>query len=369
MPTNAASNPIEAFSGQRVANRRVLRLALGTSLSLAFSQAMAWDLSFIAPIFTMFLLATPTPAPSLKMGVGLVVALLVPVLIGSYVLLPFFVHLHSVGILLVALALYFAFYLAARGAPPVVGTLLTIGITLNVAIGSISVDAVSIVTTSVAFGAIAGVVFVWIGHALLPDPPELRVAEQPKAPPPKPLVEIARLRALRSLTVVLPVAVGFLFSPASASYIVVMMKVAAMAQEAETASTKDAGRSLLQSTFWGGFAAIIGWQLLSIWPSLILYTLLVAIAALLYGRRIFEGISLATNGAMWSYALLTAILLLAPAVLDSMGGSAAGAAFWSRLILVGVATLYGSLAVTVFDVFWPTREPDESRIAQTQLPT
>ena len=117
MPTDAASDPIGASSDQSIASRRVLRLALGTSLSLAFSQAMAWDLSFIAPIFTMSLLATPTPAPNLKMGVGLVVALLIPVLIGSYLLLPFFVHLHSVGILLVALALYFAFYLTARGAP------------------------------------------------------------------------------------------------------------------------------------------------------------------------------------------------------------------------------------------------------------
>jgi hypothetical protein len=368
MRTDTASRSIEAIPGQSIASRRVLRLALGTSLSLGFSQAMAWELSFIAPIFTMFLLATPTPAPTLKMGVGLVFALLAPVIIGAYVLLPFFVHLHSVGVLLVALALYHAFYLTARGAPPVIGTLLTIGITLNVAIGSVSVDAVSIVTTGVAFGAIAGVVFVWIAHALLPDPPELRAANEPKDVPPKPSANVARLRALRSLAVVLPVAIWFLFSPASASYIVVMMKVAAMAQEAEAAGSKNAGRSLIQSTFWGGVAAVVAWQLLSIWPSLIFYTLLIAIAALLYGRRIFEGTVLSANGAMWSYAFLTMILLLAPAVLDSMGGSAAGAAFWSRLLLVGVAAIYGSFAVTIFDIFWPTREPDASRIAETRRP-
>lgn len=363
MPTEATADSRESIERHDIASRRVLRLALGTSLSLCFSQVMAWDLSFIAPIFTMFLLATPSPAPGPKMGVALVVALLIPVLIGSYVLVPFFLHLHSVGVLLVALALYHAFYLTARGAPPVVGTLLTMGITLNVAIGSVSVDAVSIVTTSVAFGAIAGVAFVWIAHALLPDPPELQVAQQPKDLAPKPSADVARLKAMRSLAVVLPVAIWFLFSPASASYIVVMMKVAAMAQEAEAAGSKNAGRSLIESTVWGGLGAIVGWQLLSIWPSLIFYTLLIAMAALLYGRRIFEGKSLPANGAMWSYAFLTMILLLAPAVLDSMGGSAAGAAFWSRLILVGIAALYGSIAVTVFDTFFRERLSRQSSTA------
>ena len=64
MPTELVSIPSEASLDQKVASLRILRLALGTSLSLCFSQAMAWDMSFIAPIFTMFLLATPMPAPS-----------------------------------------------------------------------------------------------------------------------------------------------------------------------------------------------------------------------------------------------------------------------------------------------------------------
>ena len=369
MPTELVSIPSEASLDQKVASLRILRLALGTSLSLCFSQAMAWDMSFIAPIFTMFLLATPMPAPKLKAGIGLVLALLAPVIIGSYLLLPFFVHLRSVSILLVSLALFHSFYLTARGVPAVVGTFLTIGITLNVAIGSISIDAVAIVTQGVAVGAAAGIAFVWISHALLPDPPELRESAQtPRPPTVKPPIRIAQLKALRSLAVVLPVAIGFLFSAASASYIVVMMKVASMGQEAEAAGSRNAGKSLIESTVWGGIGAIIAWQILSVWPSLLFYTLLIAISALLYGRRIFQGSGMHPKGATWSYAFMTMIILLAPAALDGAGGSAAGAAFWSRLLLVGIAALYGSLAVTVFDSFWPTREPDASRITETRRP-
>ena len=47
------------------------------------------------------------------------------------------------------------------------------------------------------------------------------------------------------------------------------------------------------------------------------------------------------------------LVILAPAVLDSPISSSAGTAFWSRLFLfVGIA-VYGTIAVAVFDAFWP----------------
>jgi hypothetical protein len=335
-----------------IADRRVLRLALGTSLAFCVSQALGWPLSFVTPLVAMVLLALPMPAPTLKMGIVLVAAIVVPILIGSLALLPFFSHLRSVGIILVVLALFHSFYLAARGAPAAVGTFLTIGITLNVAIGSVNIDALYDIVSGLAKGAISGLLFVWLAHAMLPDLPATLPAQRP-APAPKPPANIARLKAFRSLLVVLPVAIIFLFSSASTSYIVVMIKVASMGQQAESGISRSMGRSLLESTFWGGLGAIVGWQLLSLWPSLLFFTLLVAIAALIYGRRIFHGAGMHPDGNMWSYALLTMLVILAPAALDSAGGSAAGAAFWSRLLLIAIAAVYGSLAVVVFDAFFP----------------
>ena len=57
-----------------LAARRILRLALGTGLSMWVSQAVAWDLSFIAPVMTLFILALPLPALSLKMGIKFLAA-------------------------------------------------------------------------------------------------------------------------------------------------------------------------------------------------------------------------------------------------------------------------------------------------------
>jgi len=360
MPTET---PVAISSAEaRIASRRILRLALGTSLSLGFSQAVAWDLSFMAPVFTLLLLATPAPAPGLKRGIMLVLALVLPVVVGRFVLAPFFLQLHSVAILLVALALFYSFYLTARGAPAAIGMLLTIGITILVAIGSVSTAALSAINKGLAMGAVGGLVFVWLAHAMIPEAPRPRTAASKAAgssastgpaAPSKPPLEESRRMAFRALFVVLPIAILFLFSPASTSYVVVMIKVASMGQQSESSDSRQMGRSLLASTVWGGIGAIVGWQLLSIWPSLGFYTLLMAIAALIYGRRIFQGSGMHPDAAMWSYAFLTMVVLLAPAVLDSASGAAAGAAFWTRLMLIGFTAIYGSLAVIVFDAFWP----------------
>jgi hypothetical protein len=53
--------------------------------------------------------------------------------------------------------------------------------------------------------------------------------------------------------------------------------------------------------------------------------------------------------------LLTLIIILAPAVLDSDFGSAAGARFYDRLFMFLGATLYAVVALRAFEALWPQR--------------
>lgn len=346
----------------QVASRRAIRLATGTALALCISQAFGWSLSFIAPIITLVILGLPVSRPPAKLFIGIVVAIVAAVY-GSFVLLPMLLHQRIAGIILLALALFYTFYLTALGKPAAIGTLLTIGITLTVAVGSVSVDALLLAAESVSIGAVVGACIAWLMHALLPDPP---LGERPKTPP---VVAAKPLRlALRSLTVVLPVSMYFLLSPGSASSAAVMIKVAAMGQEATSERTKNAARSLLVSTAAGGVAAVIVWQVLTIWPSLMLYTLLVAVASLWFAGRVFAGFGLAPDGATWSYALLTMIVILAPAALDAQFGSGANASFYQRLFMLMGASLYGVVAVQVFDAFWPPGVVDAPRGATPERP-
>jgi hypothetical protein len=355
MPTRAASRTAIPASSA-IADTRVLRLAFGTALSLWVSQAIGWNISFIAPIITMFLLAMPLSRPQPKFFLLVIVALTISVY-GSFVFLPLLLHQELVGLLLLSLALFHAFYFAARGGNPVVATLVTMGLALTVAVGTVSVDALLGVASGLVIGATVGAAVALVSHLLMPD----RVSEPPAVAPAadSPAVDLARARhsAMRSLAVVLPILLWFLLSGASAANMAVMIKVSAMGQEVSQQSTRNAAKSLIFSTFAGGLAAVIAWKILSVWPSLTLYALLVALAGLFFGQRIFEGRGLHKHAATWTYAFLTMIVVLAPAVLDSDFGSAAGARFYDRLFMFGWATLYAVGAVFVFDAFW--RRPEE----------
>ena len=336
-----------------IASVRIFRMSFATAICMLVSQIYAWPMSFIAPIITMFILALPLPAMGLKGAIKFFIVFAVA-LYGALVLLPFIVYYRMAGLLLVSLALFHSFYFTARGGSPILGNLATMGITLVTAVGSVSIDMTLSLISGLLVGISVGLVFVWIGFAVFPDSmakaPDGPKPEPPP-PPPKPSLESARYSAFRSLLIVLPILIWFLFSGASASYFVVMIKVASMGQQASLDKTRDAANSLLYSTIIGGVGAIICWQLMGIWPSLVLYTLLIGASGLIIGPRIFQGLGMSPAGPTWSYGFLTLIVILAPAVLDGQFGSSVDSAFWSRFFLLVGTSLYGVVAVWFFDLF------------------
>ena len=356
MPTRAAAvTPVTSHAS--VASTRILRLAFGTALSLWISQAIGWDLSFLAPVVTMFLLAMPLSRPKPKLFIVVVLALTLSIY-GSFIFLPLLLHQKFAGLLLLSLALFHSFYFTSRGGSDAVGTLATVGIALTVAVGTVNVDALLGLASGLSVGAAAGAIVAMLSHLLIPDKSQDAPvkATGPAEDGEKISLAVARQSAMRSLAIVLPILIWFVLSSASAANTAVMIKVAAMGQEVSRSSTRDAARSLIVSTLAGGVGATIAWQVLSMWPSLTMYVLLIALAGLYFGRRIFEGRGLHADAATWSYAFLTMIVVLAPAVLDSNSGSDAGAAFYSRLMMFGWATIYAVVAVYVFDAFWKRPE-------------
>ena len=341
-----------------IATLRILRLSVGTAASMWFSQTVAWDMSFLAPVITMLILALPLPAPKLKGGIGFVAVLTLSLLAGL-LLLPPLLNQPFVGVLLLVLALYWSFYFTAKGGSAVLGTFATVGIAVSAAIGTVNLDVMLPLIGNFSFGALVGVLFVWVAHAMLPDSkalmPDTDVPAKPPAQP-KPDLSAARWSAFRSTMIVLPVALWFLFSAASAAYVPVMIKVASMGQQATNDAARLAGRSLVMSTIIGGIGAIIGWQVLSIAPTLTIYTLVIALGALLMGPRIFQGRAMHPQGATWSYGFLTMIVILAPAVMDSAGGGPAGIKFWDRIIMFGGTTIYALATVYIFDAFTASRK-------------
>ena len=354
MPTDATAQLI-ANPGMDTASRRILRLALGVSLCMLFSQVVNWQLSFVAPVFTIILLSLPYPAPSLKSGLNFVLTLVVALFSSKY-LLPFLDHAPMAGLLLLALCLFGSFFYTAMGGSALTGTFITVGLTLLVTIGSVSIDAYLGIIKAASFGAAVALAFVWLAFALLPDPPAEPSDAGHHHAPTVPDRLVAARSALRAMLVVFPVTLLFLFWSASASYIVVIIKVAALGQQATLDGTQSAGRKMIESTVWGGVGAIIAWIVLGACPNLIMYTLLVALAGLLYGTGVFKGEGMHPKGGMWYYAFLTMIIILAPSVGGAASGKGAAGGFWLRQMYFLALALYSSSAVAVFDAFWPRKQ-------------
>jgi len=276
--------------------------------------------------------------------------------------LPILIHQRAAGVLLLALSLFGSFFFTARGGSMLLGTLATLGLALTTAIGTVSVDAALMVRDALLLGAVAGIPFMWVAHAMLPDRAarsEPSMANAPAKKPvakPKPSDSDAARSSLRSLLIILPLILWFILSSASASYMVVMIKVSQMSQQSSILGTRAAARSFLLSTFIGGVAASIAWEVMRIWPNLLIYCLLVTLAGLIMGPRIFAGRGLHPAAGTWSYAYITMFVILAPAVMDGAGGSSADARFWERMLIFAGATLYGIIAVTVYDAFFPPAE-------------
>ncbi len=75
------------------------------------------------------------------------------------------------------------------------------------------------------------------------------------------------------------------------------------------------------------------------------------------GRHIFQGQGMHPKAGVWSYAFLTMLVIIAPALMDSAGGDDAGGSFFDRFAMMCWATLYAVAAVYVFDAFWRGKAP------------
>jgi len=341
-----------------IADIRTLRLAFGVAIAFGVSQAIGWPASFISAVLTSVLLGMPTPAPTLKTCIGFVLVITLSLAIGSQVL-PMLHNQPGAGVVMTVLALFWVFYFGARGGSPALTTFLLLGLTLIPVIGSESVDAAWVLLWALALNAFAAFLFVWLAFALFPDPPAPLTAapKQPAPPPPDPAV--ARHNALRSTLIVVPVLLWLLLASETSSYAVVLLKIATMGQQSSLEKTSAAADDLLLSTIVGGVAAIVIWNVLKIWPNLLIYSLLFLLCGLFMGRRIFAGAGLAPRGSMWSYGLLTTFIIVVPATMDTDGGAAAGARFSDRIVMFLLATLYAVAAAYVVDRFWPGKKSSD----------
>jgi hypothetical protein len=215
---------------------------------------------------------------------------------------------------------------------------------------------VGMLSVSLAVGIVTGAFVSRFSNAFFPDPPGPGGGDAGGQ-----VVDegTAAWIALRATLIVMPVYVLALTNPSV--YLAATMKTVALGQQAGETNARNAGRELVGSTLMGALVAACIWCGLSLLPNLWMLTLWMMAAAWWTGSAMFGARATAFRPSFWSNALITALILLGPAIEDSASGKSVLEASAVRTCLfVGVA-LYAWATVWVLEHWRAWRSPRMAR--------
>ncbi len=293
-------------------DKATLRLAIGLGLAVVVAYGFALAVPFVVCVMSVIVLSRPgPPVPLVK---GLVVALVLGGLVAvGIAMVPLLEYYRFAGVLLTAVVLHALFYSGLVGGNPLSNVLVLSFAVIPVA-GVAEQALVGELSVALAAGVGIGVLVSAVSHALFPDSPGAAGATARARPEPGTAAWIA----LRATGIVMPVFVLALTNPSF--YLAAVLKTVALGQQSGETDARSAGAELVGATLAGAAIAAGVWAGLSIWPELWMLMLWLVLAALWTGSAMFGVRRTRMQPAFWSNALVTAFLVLGPAIEDSASG-------------------------------------------------
>lgn len=324
-----------------LAARRVFRLSLTVALSLAVAYAIPLEMPFLAPIFAFMLTAAPKPPMGVKGMLGLMLVLTLTLGVGL-LLLPILIHYPLTGLLLVFVGLFVSNFLSLNLGKGAAATLLTAGITMITAAGTLSYAVASSIIDAMVLGVGVAVVCQWLVYPLFPED-----AVDAAAPVAAADVADSNWLALRATLIVFPSFLLVLVNPAA--YMPIIMKAVSLGQQTSILDARHAGKELLGSTLIAGLFAVVVWFGLSIAPNLWMFFLWTLLLAIFLAGKFYAVLATRYPPSFWQNVLVTMLILLGPAVEDSASGKDVYKAFAVRMGLFLLITLYAWLALVFLE--------------------
>ena len=328
---------------------RVIRYAVGVTISAALAYGIGWPLSFLLPVLVSFMLSLPLPMPPLATGLRNMLHTLMAFGVGLAFSL-FFLQFPIAYLIMLGLVLFHLYYFLNRGGSLWLTLMSFIAILLLSMLGNSHEGLAAGVSLNFIWTSWLTVAMVWVSYLLVPDPESVNMPQAPgfQTGYSRP----AATAALKSTLVILPLAsLFFLFD--LASYMLVMIFAALFILKPELSAGKEAGMNSLVSTLLGGaYAWVFYWLIVAV-PEFWFYVALMLLTVLYFGRQVFSG----KPTAKYYNSALIALLIL---VNGSMGeGAEFTEKFIMRIILITLAVVYIVAALKVLDSFWPAEQLEE----------
>ena len=331
------------------ADKATLRLTLGLGLAALIAYGMALTVPYAVCVMAVVLLSKP--GPPLPLAKGIVAALVIAGMVAAgVVMVPLLENYAIAGILLTAVILFVIFFAGLVSGSPLT-MVLVIAFAMMPVVGVIEQALVGMLALSLAVGVAVGTLVGFISSAFFPD----RTAPTASDKPPRPSRAAAAWIALRATLIVMPVFMLALTDPSF--YLAAIMKTVTLGQQAGETDARSAGRELVGSTLMGAFVAVGIWLGLSLWPSLWMLVLWMMAAALWVGSAMTGARRSRFRPSFWSNALITALILIGPAIEDSASGkSVLEGTLMRTCLFVGVA-IYAWGTIVLLERWRPARLP------------
>jgi hypothetical protein len=322
--------------------RRVFRLSFAVALALAIAYAMNRPLPYLVPVFTFHLCAAPGPALPVKSFISLVLLMAATCGVGL-LLTPVLGEYPAVGLALIVLGLYLANYIVAQKGPNMVAVLLTIGLTMITAAGTLSSALALAVVGSILLATVVAVICQHIVHTIFPeeDIPLESVAAEPLN------ADELNWRALRATLIVFPPYLMALINPMM--YMPLILKSAAIGQQDSVATARMLGRETLLATLLAGCFAILFWLVLKVNPSLWMFCLWMLVFGMYFSAKMYGVSKTRYPPSFWTTVAVNLLILIGPAVADSNNGNDVYKAFAVRFTLFVIVALYAWAAMSVLN--------------------
>jgi len=325
---------------------RVIRFAVGVTISATLAYAVNWPLAFLLPVLVSFLLSLPLPVMSLVMGFRNMKQTLLAFSLGLVFAL-FFLRFPSIFLIMLALVMYHLYYYLNRGGSLWFTLLSFMGVLLLSMLGNTNEGLSVIISLGFIGTAWITIVMVWIAHYLIPDPHSTVFHKEPAFQ--SVYSKVAAQTALKSTLVIMPLAsLFFIFN--LVDYLLVMIFSALFILKPELSEGKEAGVKSLISTVLGGVYAWVFYWLIVAVPEFYFYVALIFLTSLVFGRNIFSGHE---NSKYYGSALIALFILIN----GSMGeGANFSELLIIRIVMITLAVIYITTALRIIESYWPTEK-------------
>ena len=331
---------IIAFKSNWKASAPVLRYAIGATFIMAVTSLWNYDLAYLTAVLSLMYISPGVKPLTAKQGVSFIIILSV---ITSIALLfsEYFLEYPLVFMPLLLLALLWFYYTDKLALMVKVFALISIVVLPLVSIDSTAIG--SYVALNLIINATMAIVLTKIVFLVLPwtKADEIFVKEQPQA-----IKKSDKERFIYAMNIVIiltPVLLlFFIFKMASNTLILIFIAILSMSP---ALANPKVGKVLIFANILGGIFAIFVYFLLTIVPNFYFMTLLVFLAGLLFGERIFSKQKLAP---VFKSGFSTFLLVLGSVMGSDMDASNK---VWLRLIQISMAVIYVVIAFRILDYF------------------